>query len=45
MSAPQWEVTAVLVQSDPWLRPPSDADRVLVEACGGTVNETVAGAA
>lgn len=33
------------VVSDPFLRPPSDDDRAVVEATGGVVDETIAGAA
>lgn len=47
MWLPEWWTTdsAGRPTSDPFLRPPSEADRALVIACGGTVDEQIGGAA
>lgn len=41
---PNWAAAAALVKSDPWLHPPTQADRDLASACGVEVDASLAGA-
>lgn len=39
-----WERVRAVISSDPLLHPPTAADRAVVTACGGVVDEQIAGA-
>jgi hypothetical protein len=39
-----WARARAVIESDPLLRPPTQADRDLVVACGSAVDEQIAGA-
>lgn len=39
-----WANVRAVIASDPFLRPPTTADRDVVTACGGSVHEQIAGA-